>query len=344
MSEAMRLAAIAREMVVPPQRRSAIDEAHPLPTQRFDGGKVPRFELYHAPFSICSNKVRLVLAELNQPWLSHEMVITTPEQENYQPDYVRLRLASDVAQGTAFATKFSGGSSVAESGFDALVVPTLVDTENSTVIADSKNICLYLCREVQGTDLLPANLASQILAEVENADTTPHVALLYGANPDGDRRPPVLRHGTANAHDHKIMALETARTQASDIDAAYAAKIERERSAGTFVDDPSRMRRAIDKVDAQIAVVENILGKVDGPWLFGEHYTLADAMWTLSLFRLEYLGYGYLWRDARARAAVSDYADAGYARPACANAVRLWPGAPPSEWVADLMTTPDAAP
>ena len=35
----------------------------------------PRFELYHAGLSICSQKVRAVLAEKNAPYLSHEMVI-----------------------------------------------------------------------------------------------------------------------------------------------------------------------------------------------------------------------------------------------------------------------------
>ncbi|MEO1281787.1 MAG: hypothetical protein AAFV69_08640, partial [Pseudomonadota bacterium] len=108
MSEAAILAATARKTVVAPERHSLIDEAHPLPTQRFAGGELPRFELYHAPFSICSNKVRLVLAELNQTWLSHEVEIKSPEQENYKPEYVRLRLASDVAKGASLSTDFTG--------------------------------------------------------------------------------------------------------------------------------------------------------------------------------------------------------------------------------------------
>lgn len=335
--EPARLAATARVSVVAPERRSLIDQAHPLPTQRFENGELPRFELYHAPFSICSNKVRLVLAELGQNWLSHEVEIKAPEQENYKPDYVRLRLASDVAQRSSLSTEFTGGSSVTESGFDALVVPTLVDNFRDRIIADSKNICLHLCREIETADLIPADLEANVLAQVETVDATPHVALLYGANPDGDLRPPAFKHGMIGVHDHKIAALEAARSQAPDLDTAYTAKIAKERSAEAFVDNPAQMRAAVSGVNAQIGELNAALRAIEGPWLFGDRYTLADAMWALSLFRLEYLGYGHMWRDDVTRAAVAAYADAAYARPTCQTAVCLWPGTPPSQWVAHLM-------
>lgn len=328
----------ARRSAVASQRRTIISPDTPLPTRSFDkDGVVPRFELYHAPFSICSNKVRLILAELGQVWLSHEMDITAPAQENYRPDYVRLRLASDIAQTATLSTEFSGGSSVAESGFDALVVPTLVDNLEMKIVADSKNICLYLSRQVQNPNLLPADLEYEILGQVNAVDATPHVALLYGANPDGDRRPPVFQRGTVGVHDDKIAALERARSDAPDLAHAYNAKIAKERSAEKFVDDPQSMRSAIDQVDAQIEALNKSLGKTEGSWLFGSSYTLADAMWALSLFRLEYLGYGQMWREGPERVAVAHYADACYARPACETAVRHWPGSPPSQWVADLM-------
>jgi len=80
-----------------------------------------------------------------------------------------------------------------EVGFDALVVPTLVDVEKTAIIADSRLICLYLCDQVDGGDLLPADIREPILAQLDTVDLFPHVALLYGANPDGDRRPPMLR-------------------------------------------------------------------------------------------------------------------------------------------------------
>lgn len=328
----------ARRSVVAAQRRTVISSDTPLPTRLFDKyGTVPRFELYHAPFSICSNKVRLVLAELGQVWLSHEMDITAPAQENYRPDYVRLRLASDIAQTATFSTEFSGGSSVAETGFDALVVPTLVDNLEMKIVADSKNICLYLSRRIQNPNLLPTDLEDEILRQVNAVDATPHTALLYGANPDGDDRPPIFQQGTVGVHDRKIAALERARSDAPDLAHAYDAKIAKERSAEKFVDDPQSMRNAIGQVDAQIDALNVALAKKEGPWLCGSVFTLADAMWALSLFRLEYLGYGQLLRERPERSAVAHYADACYARPACETAVRHWPGSPPSQWVAELM-------
>lgn len=42
---------------------------------RATGGKKPRFELYHSPISLCSQKVRTVLAEKNAPFTSHEVEI-----------------------------------------------------------------------------------------------------------------------------------------------------------------------------------------------------------------------------------------------------------------------------
>lgn len=61
--DAMALASNARKTVVAPGRRTLIDAEHLLPTQRAAHGDVPRFERYHAPISMCSNKLRMVLAE-----------------------------------------------------------------------------------------------------------------------------------------------------------------------------------------------------------------------------------------------------------------------------------------
>ncbi len=59
----------------------------------------PRFELFHAASSLCSQKVRTVLAEKRLPYRSNDMMILSsmgPEgvvaAEHYHPPYVRLRL------------------------------------------------------------------------------------------------------------------------------------------------------------------------------------------------------------------------------------------------------------
>ena len=55
----------------------------------------PRFELFHAAPSVCSHKVRMVLAEKRIPYLSHDMNLPGAARgvpDNYRPSYVRLRL------------------------------------------------------------------------------------------------------------------------------------------------------------------------------------------------------------------------------------------------------------
>src|SRR3546814_7550959 len=117
---------------------------------------------------------------------SNELTIRPPQNENYCPQYVRLRLRSEAAAKHRPVSSFTGQSSVDSEGFDPLVVPTLVDHETGRVLADSKAICLYLCDALTaGTDLLPTDIREAVLKQVELADTTPHVALLYGADPDG---------------------------------------------------------------------------------------------------------------------------------------------------------------
>jgi 2,5-dichlorohydroquinone reductive dechlorinase len=325
----------ARETVVPPKRRTFITADHPLPTQPATPENTPRFELYNADFSICSNKVRMTLAQKGLPYISHAVDIKYPAQENYHPAYVRLRLASDIAQTASLATEYSGGSGVQEAGFDALVVPTLVDVDTTAIIADSRLICLYLCEAVDGDDLLPADIKEPVLAQLDRVDLFPHVALLYGGNPDDDRRPPVLRRAMGNVHDLKVAALNAAwdsvRGEDPKLDAAYAAKITREQAGETFVASPDRMRATIAETERLIAEFSDTLATSGGPWCFGDRFTLADIFWIVSLFRLEFLGYGWLWQGHAERAHIGPYAEAGYALDSMKTAVRHWPGYPPSE-------------
>ncbi|MEM1280445.1 MAG: glutathione S-transferase C-terminal domain-containing protein [Cyanobacteria bacterium P01_H01_bin.152] len=336
----------ARETVVPRERRTFITDPHPLPTQPAKPTDTPRFELYNAGLSICSNKVRMTLAHQKLPYISHEVKITYPEQENYNPAYVRLRLASDIAQKMSLSSGYSGGSSVQASGFDALVVPTLVDVEQQAIIADSKLICLYLCEKVNDDALLPADIREPVLAQLDIVDRFPHVALLYGANPDNDQRPPLLRQAMATVHDLKVTALKATwdgvRGEDARLDAAYAAKIAKEKAGETFVGTPDHMRSVIAETERLIAEFGETLANSGGPWSFGDRFTLADIFWIVSLFRLEFLGYGWLWRDHAERAHISHYTEAGYALKSMQTAVCHWPGYPPSYWVAKWLPSPSS--
>lgn len=69
----------------------------------------PRFELFHAASSLCSQKMRTVLFEKQLPYRSNDMMILSsmgPDgvvpTEHYYPPYVRLRMIAgqEVGRGT----------------------------------------------------------------------------------------------------------------------------------------------------------------------------------------------------------------------------------------------------
>ncbi|MEM7280647.1 MAG: glutathione S-transferase N-terminal domain-containing protein, partial [Pseudomonadota bacterium] len=146
-------------------------------------GSQPRFELYHAAPSLCSHKVRTVLAEKAIPYRSHDLNIMPAGKavpENYRPTYVRMRLLG--GRGKGFVSGYSGASAVDVEGFDPCVVPTLVDHQQEQIIIDSQRICEYLDQEAgQGPKLIPDELAAAIHEQMNTIDRAPHVAILYGA-------------------------------------------------------------------------------------------------------------------------------------------------------------------
>ncbi len=300
-----------------------------------------RFELYHFALSVCSHKVRTVLAEKTAPYISHDIGILPPRMENYHPDYVRLRLRG--ASGRDYVDGYTGRSSTSTEGFDPCVVPTLVDHETGQVIADSRLICEHIDRHwTGGVELLPGSLRRTIDAEIAIVDGTPHVAVLYGAHPDGDFRPGFLQKEMPHVHDFKIMKLMEGRALAVGhprLIAAYDAKIRKEAAARRFVRTPALMREATSEIIAIIADLETRLQ--DGrTWICGESFTMADIQWAVSLFRLKWLGLGFAWAGGHALNRtelphVGRYAKRLFERPSFQRAVIHWPGNPPSEFVAE---------
>lgn len=305
-------------------------------------GQKPRFELYHAAPSLCSHKVRTVLAEKRVPYVSHDMNIMPAGNfipENYRPDYVRLRLKG--APNAKFVDGYTGESSVSNQGFDPCVVPTLIDHEKARVVIDSRVICEYIDAEAgEGPRLIPDDLAEAISGQDTLIDEAPHVASLYGAHPDGDDRPMGLRKNIAGIHAKKIRVLKTMIDLVGDSDpevvAAYQAKIKKEDSAGAFVVDDEGMRETHKKMAEHVIALERELNAHDQPWVCGDQYTLADVMWTCSIWRMQWLGFGHLWADTGAHARLNEYLDRAFARPGFRNAVVNWPGAHgPSPHVAE---------
>jgi hydroxyquinol 1,2-dioxygenase len=304
----------------------------------------PHFELYHFGLSLCSYKLRLALAEKGIPYRSHDIGILPPVMANYQPDYVRLRLSA--LPGGRLVDGYSGRSAVTSEGFDPCAVPTLVDHEAGRVLVDSRAILEHLDEGGDGPELIPARHRREIQRQMAIVDATPHVAVLYGAHPDGDFRPKILRESMPGIHDNKIMRLMEARSLAVGdpaLTTAYDAKIRKEAAAKAFLRDPVLMRGALTEIDRLIGQLETDLAH-GGDWLIGERYSTADLVWTASLYRLAWLGMAFLWEggDPRGskRPAVKAYVARLLARPSVREAIIDWPGHPASEFVQDPAGRP----
>lgn len=299
------------------------------------------FELYHFGLSVCSQKVRMTLFEKGAPFISHDINIFPPINQNYQPDYVRLRMQG--GRGRDLVDGYTGRSSTGSEGFDPCVVPTLVDLDSEKVLIDSQAICAHIDAAYQGgSELIPARLKSEIEREIAIVDTSPHPAILYGAHPDGDYRPEMLKREMPGIYDRKIMKLMEGRSLSVGhprLQAAYDAKIRKEAAAKKYVATDEMMRGALREVQALIAALDERLA--DGrTWICGEDFTMADIQWAISLFRFKWLGMAFLWTGEHAlnetvHSTVAAYGTRLFARDSFQQAIIAWPTNPPTEFVMD---------
>ena len=314
-----------------------------------NGESPVRFELYHAGLSVCSQKVRTVLAEKNISYASHEMVILNSKgiysdeltpAENYSPDYVRLRLyAAKELDSTELARGYRGVSSVESEGFDACVVPTLVDHANSRVIVDSMRICEYLDQEIAGSSMLiPGDSADAVLRQVSIVDQTPQPALLYGYHPDDDQRPDFIKGAMSDVYDLKVEALEqliAANHDDEEVVDAYRAKISKELGGKELQHDAEFLHGIREQTREIITGLEETLAGHEHRWVCGEEFTLADVCWGVSLYRIHWLGLASLWKDLPR---VQAYTELLYKRPSLRNAVIEFPSPmPESPHTADVV-------
>lgn len=312
-----------------PGRRTVVSAAHPKPdTPRDESAKDPRLELFHFVMSICSQKSRAALFEAGQEYASNEVVIMPPVNENYIEQYVALRMASEAAANQPLVGGYSGATGVHGEGFDPLVVPTLVDHVTGSVITDSRDIALY-ADTLSGGKLIPEAIRDAVMEQVDIVDSLPHAGLFYGANPDGDHRPPPIQAGMQGAHLKKIEQVERRKAELpanSPLHAAYEHKLKKEHAGREFISNPDNMRAIIGQTETAIKALEETLKSRGTTWVAGEDFTLADIFWGVSLFRLLYLGYDWMWADLPS---VSSYAEACFARPSIQAGAIRWPGHPP---------------
>jgi 2,5-dichlorohydroquinone reductive dechlorinase len=292
-------------------------------------GVKPRYTLYHAPNSICSQKVRVVLAAKGVPYESRTLNLF--EGETYLPDYVRLRVKGCDDAGLALAARHSGSTSATAQGCDACVVPTLYDRENGQVIVDSLRICELIDRHnMPAGSLVPEALAGAIRDEIDIVDNLPNYQMLAAKPPGEDRRPPSQRGkdgiGFATS---KVARCDKYLEQFGDdpdLSRAYRAKRDKELDAKQTLFDPQSMKRAYEVMETSLGEFDRRLAKASQAWLFGAAPTMADLFWVINLARVDNLGAGHFWSDGRLPAVEAFYRR-GRQLPAIKAAVLEWPGA-----------------
>jgi 2,5-dichlorohydroquinone reductive dechlorinase len=303
----------------------------------------PRLELFHFAMSICSQKVRAALFQIDCPFASSELIIMPPFSENYTMEYVELRMASAIARSRPLVRSYSGSSSVEGEGFDPLAVPTLVDHLKGEVVADSRLIAAYLDRLSDGK-LAPLHWQNRVWQEIAIVDAIPHAGLFYGANPDGDMRPEAIRAGMVGAHNQKIELIRRrldGLSPGSSLRDAYEHKIMKEEAGRAFIASPENMRNIIAATQKSIMQLEERLLESKGDWILPDGVTLVDLFWGVSLFRLLFLGYDWMWKDCPR---VSEYAERVFAVPSLRHGVINWPGHPPGERIERFRTTESGMP
>ena len=289
----------------------------------------PRFELFNGPNSICSQKVRALLAQHQIPYLSHSMNMFIGQ--TYLPQYVRLRMHGCDAMGGPLMTVHTGSTSVSHGGCDPAVVPTLVDWQTRQVIVDSKRICLYLDAQVEpAAQMRPAELADRIDAQLDVIDNLPNYQMLSGKPPGEDTRP-ASQHGKTGVEFAlgKVARCDQYLAQCADdatLVRAYSAKRSKESSAAEQLFGADAMRAAYDKAESACAELETLLRARSTTWMLDERFTMADLYWAIELLRMQNMGAQGFWINGK-RPAIAAFAERAATLAALRSAILDWPGA-----------------
>jgi 2,5-dichlorohydroquinone reductive dechlorinase len=291
----------------------------------------PRYELFSAPASVCSQKVRAVLAQHGAAYRSHSVDLFGGQ--TYLPAYVRLRVIGCDDIGSALVSHHSGSTSVAfGGGCDAAVVPTLIDWQTGEIVVDSKRICNHIDTNADNnpSGLRPAHLAARIDEQIDIIDNLPNYQMLSGLPPGEDRRPDALRGKTGVAFAmSKVERCDRYLAEHADDEAlvrAYSAKRAKELDAARQLFTQDAMRDAYSRAEAACDALEQELGTAGSEWLFGDQLTMADLYWAVELARMHNLGADTFWKDG-ARPALAAYAERTRDLAAIRQAILNWPGA-----------------
>ncbi|MCP4003603.1 MAG: glutathione S-transferase family protein [bacterium] len=228
-------------------------------------GSEPR--LYAFPGSLCSQKVRLALAEKRVSYEKHFVDIEL-RLVNYEPWYLQLNPKG--------------------------VVPTLV--HGDTIVTDSARIIRYIDEAFEGPALIPEGAYERECMEqwIEQQDLIHMRELSYATF--GGALGLLLRRVSLPLRMRKLHRL---RNRNPDLAELYEAKIQdvhRWRASLASVPEINEIRNHLAEV---LQRVEDQLEKTR--YLAGNSYSLADVVWTCVLARLTMLGLApSLWGDGQA--------------------------------------------
>ena len=316
---------------VAPTRDLALDVGEARAALGDGGGQAEpaaRFELFHAAASICSQKVRAVLAHHGLPYVGHELNIFLGQ--TYLPGYVRLRMRGCDSYGGALVARHSGSTATAAGGCDGAVVPTLVDWRDGSVIVDSRLICLHLDAQAPAERRLnPPDLADAVAQELEVVDHLPNYQMLMG-RPVADGEAAVTRDGVGGALSRKKVAWcdqhMAAHAGDASLVAAYTAKRAKELSAADALFSAEAMSAAYARVETALRALEDRLARRRGRWLHRDDPDMSDLFWGVELLRMRNVGVAHYWEGGRLPQ-VAAYLAQTEAMPAIQAAVVAWPGA-----------------
>lgn len=288
----------------------------------------PPLELFHAANSICSQKVRSVLAQHALAYISHQLNLF--EGQTYLPDYVRLRMFGCERFGGALVAHHSGSTSADAGGCDGAVVPTLVDWRSDEVIVDSKRICLHLDALAPEADRLrPLEFAVGIDAELAVVDNLPNYQMLMGRTPSASESGATASGVAGRFSQRKVAWCDRYLREHADepaLVAAYTAKRAKEASAAAELFSPEAMTSACGRAEAALHDLQRKLERRTGAWLFGDVFTMADLFWGIELLRMKNTGVAMFWEGGRLPQ-VEAFSAATEALPSIRTAIIDWPGA-----------------
>jgi 2,5-dichlorohydroquinone reductive dechlorinase len=232
------------------------------------------YHLYHAAPSICSQKVRAVLAQTGRSYISHQLDIS--RHDSYEPEYVRMRLRGCQEAGIPLSRAHLGSTSATRTGCDACVVPTLVTGDEKEVVVDSLNICLEIDRRNESAPeaLRPARLAKEIDEQLSIVDNIPNYQFL----------PVPVPAGAAGKSNNAFAAAKVARCDRllaehagdAELALAYSAKRDKERVAAESLFDTEAVQKAECNIVVSLQNLETKLGSNKGHYVCGDRVTLAD--------------------------------------------------------------------